>query len=71
MVGMRKFTITVMYLLTAGFVSIKCAEAGTDGTGIALICTGLATGVGCFVYGNSRENQARAMATITGRSGKG
>lgn len=65
--GMRKFTITVMYLLVASFVAIKLGESGTDGTGISLVCVGLSTGVGAFMYGNVKTHQTQAQEIIRGR----
>ena len=57
----RKLLLGFAYLIVCGILGyLQITKAGSpfDGTGLGVMFTGLATGVGAVIYGNVKEHQS-------------
>jgi hypothetical protein len=57
--GNRKFIVVLLYIVAVTVVALAVVHYRYDTlAGAGLFAGGMATGVGAFVWGNSREHQA-------------
>jgi len=57
MTGKRKFLIALFYLAGLFAIAAIVARRGGDLAAVGIMATGLATGVGAFVWGNAQEHK--------------
>jgi len=54
----QKFSLGVLYLAASTALGWKGLAAGADPTGLGILLTGLATGVGVVVWGNVQQHKS-------------
>lgn len=59
MIGKRKLIVILVYLFGNFGIAWIVAQKCGDLTGVGVMAVGLMTGVAAFVYGNSREHEAK------------
>ncbi len=61
MPGWRKFVVVVLYILAVTLIAFAVVHYRYDSLiGVGAYASGLATGVGAFMWGNAQEHKAKS-----------